>query len=40
MTFLCLTDRKVHVDIIHKWQPIHYSFVVMQTSLPSLVVMC
>ena len=40
MTFLCLTDRKVHVDIIHKWQAIHYSFVVMQTSLPGLVVMC
>ena len=28
------------IDAIHKWLPIHYSFVSVQISLPSLVVMC
>ena len=28
------------IDVIHKWLPIHYSFVLVQISLPSLIVMC
>jgi len=28
------------IDAIHKWLPIHYSFVPVQISLPSLIVMC
>ena len=28
------------IDAIHKWLSIHYSFVLMQISLPSLIVMC
>ena len=28
------------IDAIHKWLPIHYSFVLVQISLPSLIVMC
>ena len=30
----------IRIDAIHKWLPIHYSFVLVQISLPSLVVMC
>ena len=33
-------DWRWHTDAIHKWLPIHYSFVLVQISLPSLVVMC
>ena len=28
------------IDAFHKWLPIHYSFVLVQISLPSLIVMC
>ena len=28
------------IDAIHKWLSIHYSFVLVQISLPSLIVMC
>ena len=27
------------IDVIHKWLPIHYYFVLVQISLPSLIVM-
>ena len=27
---------EVYIDLIHKWLPIHYSFVLVQISLPSL----
>ena len=27
-------------DAINKWLPIHYSFFLVQISLPSLIVMC
>ena len=33
-------DKGVPIDAIHKWLPIHYSFVLVQISLPSLIVMC
>ena len=29
-----------NIDVIHKWLPIHYSFVLVQINLPSLIVMC
>ena len=28
------------IDAIHKWLPIHYSIVLVQISLPRLIVMC
>ena len=28
------------IDVIHKWLPIRYSFVLVQISLPSLIVTC
>ena len=28
------------IDFVHKWLPIHSSFVLVQISLPSLFVMC
>ena len=31
---------KYNIDVIHKWLPINYSFVLVQISLPSLTVMC
>ena len=30
---------KFYIDLIHKWQPIYYSFIFMPISLPSLVSM-
>ena len=50
-TFMCTTREsfvsqllrtaKFHrvIDAIHKWLPIHYSFVIVQISLLSLIVM-
>ena len=32
--------KSQHIDTIHKWLPIHYSFVLVQISLPSLILMC
>ena len=51
-TFLFQNDAYIHffinvgvqnfpsTDVIHKWLPIHYSFVFVQLSLPSLIIMC
>ena len=33
-------NSEMPTDPIHKWLPIRYSFVPVQISLPSLIVMC
>ena len=36
---ITLYTKTLSIDAIHKWLPIHYSFVLVQISLPSLIVM-
>ena len=39
-TYQVILFSSVHIDLIHKWRPIYYSFIFMLISLPSLVSMC
>ena len=34
------THSEDATDVIHKWLPFHYSFLFVQISLSSLIVMC